>query len=112
MAFTNTYTAHAYELKHDATHHWDECACKDVQNKELHKYGDWKVTKEATQTAKGEKEHSCTVCGYTEKVEIPKRTTVASGDDSSFALWAALFTLSAAAVITTATVSKKKKASK
>ena len=110
MAFTNTYTAHVYELKHDATHHWDECACKDVQNKELHKYGDWKVTKEATQTAKGEKEHSCTVCGYTEKVEIPKRTTVASGDDSSFALWAALFAVSAAAVITTATVSKRKKA--
>ena len=110
MTFTITYTAHAYELKHDATHHWDECACKDVQNKELHKYGDWKVTKEATQTAKGEKEHTCTVCGYTEKVEIPKRTTVASGDDSSFALWAALFAVSAAAVITTATVSKRKKA--
>ena len=110
MSFTNTYTAHVYELKHDATHHWDECACKDVQNKELHKYGDWKVTKEATQTAKGEKEHSCTVCGYTEKAEIPKRTTVASGDDSSFALWAALFAVSAAAVITTATVSKRKKA--
>ena len=33
MAFTNTYTAHDYALKHDATHHWDECACKDVQNK-------------------------------------------------------------------------------
>ena len=112
MAFTNTYTAHAYELKHDATHHWDECDCGDIQNKEAHTYGDWKVTKEATQTAKGEKEHTCTVCGYTEKTEIPKRTTVASGDDSSFALWAALFTLSAAAVITTVNVSKKKKADK
>ena len=110
MAFTNTYTDHVYELKHDATHHWDECDCGDIQNKEAHTYGDWKVTKEATQTAKGEKEHTCTVCGYTEKTEIPKRTTVASGDDSSFALWAALFTLSAAAVITTVNVSKKKKA--
>ena len=49
MTFTNTYTAHDYALKHDATHHWDECACKDVQNKELHKYGDWTVTKEATE---------------------------------------------------------------
>ena len=111
MAFTNTYTAHAYALKHDATHHWDECAgCKDVQNKEPHKYGDWKVTKEATQTAKGEKEHTCTVCGYTEKAEIPVRTNVPSGDDSSFALWAALFTLSAAAVTATATMGKRKKA--
>ncbi|MCI6487087.1 MAG: InlB B-repeat-containing protein [Clostridiales bacterium] len=112
MSFTNTYTAHVYELKHDATHHWDECQCKDVQNKELHKYGDWKVTKEATQTAKGEKEHTCTVCGYTEKAEIPMRTNVPTGDDSSFALWAALFTLSAAAVTATATMGKRKKAGK
>ena len=113
MCFTNTYTAHVYALKHDATHHWDECAgCKDVQNKEPHKYGDWKVTKEATQTAKGEKEHTCTVCGYTEKAEIPMRTNVQTGDDSSFALWAALFTLSAAAVTATATMGKRKKAEK
>ncbi len=178
MTFTNTYTDHAYELKHDATHHWDECACKDVQNKELHQYGDWtvtkaateteegqrertctvcdykqtetipvlehthdytqkydktnhwdecdcgdiqnkeahkygewKVTRKATETAKGEKEHTCTVCGYTEKAEIAKLGTVGTGDDSNIALWFALFTLSAAAaVITTATVSKKKKA--
>ena len=177
MTFTNTYTDHVYELKHDATHHWDECACKDVQNKELHQYGDWtvtkaateteegqrertctvcdykqtetipvlehthdytqkydktnhwdecdcgdfqnkeahkygewKVTKKATETAKGEKEHTCTVCGYTEKAEIAKLGTVGTGDDSNIALWFALFTLSAAAVITTATVSKKKKA--
>lgn len=110
MRFTNTYTAHAYELKHDATHHWDECQCKDVQNKELHKYGDWKVTKEATETAKGEKEHTCTVCGYTEKAEIPMRTNVQTGDNSSFALWAALFTLSASAVTVTVSAAKKKKA--
>ena len=112
MAFTNTYSAHVYELKHDATHHWDECACKDVQNKELHKYGDWKVTKEATKTAKGEKEHTCTVCGYTEKVEIPKLGTVNTGDNNSFALWAALFTLSAAAVTVMVSAGKKKKASR
>ena len=113
MRFTNTYTAHAYALNHDADGHWDECAgCKDVQNKEPHKYGDWKVIKEATQTAKGEKEHTCTVCGYTEKAEIPMRTNVPTGDDSSFALWAALFTLSAAAVTATATMGKRKKAGK
>ncbi len=112
MRFTNTYTAHVYALKHDATHHWDECQCKDVQNKELHKYGDWKVTKEATKTAKGEKEHTCTVCGYTEKVEIPKLGTVNTGDNNSFALWAALFILSAAAVTVTVSAGKKKKASR
>ena len=111
MRFTNTYTAHVYALKHDADGHWDECAgCKDKQNEEPHKYGDWKVTKEATETAKGEKEHTCTVCGYTEKAEIPVRTNVQTGDNSSFALWAALFTLSAAAVTVTVSAAKKKKA--
>ena len=111
MRFTNTYTAHVYALKHDADGHWDECAgCKDKQNEEPHKYGDWKVTKEATETAKGEKEHTCTVCGYTEKAEISKRTNVPTGDNSSFALWAALFTLSAAAVTVTVSAAKKKKA--
>ena len=103
---------HDYTQKYDKTNHWDECDCGDIQNKEAHKYGDWKVTKEATQTAKGEKEHTCTVCGYTEKAEIAKLGTVGTGDDSNIALWFALFTLSAAAVITTATVSKKKKANR
>ena len=121
MAFTNTYTAHDYALKHDAKHHWDECACKDVQNKELHKYGDWKVTKEATQTAKGEKVHTCTICGYTEKAEIeklpatteptkPGKDNPATGDNSHMALWIALLFVSGAGVIGTTVYGKKKRA--
>ena len=127
MTFTNTYTAHVYELKHDATHHWDECACKDVQNKELHKYGGWKVTKEATQTAVGEKEHTCTICGYTEKAEIAKlpatdttdttknnqntgaATSPNTGDNSHMALWIALLFVSGAGVIGTTVYGKKKR---
>lgn len=128
MTFTNTYTAHAYALKHDATHHWDECAgCKDVQNKELHKYGGWKVTKEATETAKGEKEHTCTICGYTEKAEIAKlpatdttdttknnqntgaATSPNTGDNSHMALWIALLFVSGAGVIGTTVYGKKKR---
>lgn len=128
MTFTNTYTAHAYALKHDATHHWDECAgCKDVQNKELHKYGGWKVTKEATETAKGEKEHTCTICGYTETAEIAKlpattdptkpdtetksdTTSPQTGDNSHMALWIALLFVSGAGVIGTTVYGKKKRA--
>ena len=122
MTFTNTYTAHDYALKHDTTHHWDECACKDVQNKELHKYGDWTVTKEATEQEAGEKEHTCTVCGYTEKAEIeklpatteptkpgtdtkpdtkPGKDNPATGDNSHMALWFALLLVSGAGVIGT-----------
>ncbi|MGM9587032.1 MAG: hypothetical protein ACI3VA_06050, partial [Candidatus Limivicinus sp.] len=103
---------HDYEQKFDADGHWDECGCGDVQNKEAHKFGQWTVTKKATETAKGEKERTCTVCGYTEKAAIAKLGTVATGDDSNFALWFALLAVSAAAVITTAAVSKKKKANR
>ena len=127
MTFTNTYTAHDYALKHDATHHWDECACKDVQNKELHKYGDWTVTKEATEQEAGEKEHTCTVCGYTEKAEIeklpatteptkpgtdtkPGKDNPATGDNSHMALWIALLFMSGAGVIGTTVYGKKKRA--
>lgn len=131
MTFTNTYTAHDYALKHDATHHWDECACKDVQNKELHKYGDWMVTKEATEQEAGEKEHTCTVCGYTEKAEIeklpatteptkpgtdtkpdtkPGKDNPATGDNSHMALWFALLLVSGAGVIGTTVYGRKKRA--
>lgn len=131
MTFTNTYTAHDYALKHDATHHWDECACKDVQNKELHKYGDWTVTKEATEQEAGKKEHTCTVCGYTEKAEIeklpatteptkpgtdtkpdtkPGKDNPATGDNSHMALWFALLLVSGAGVIGTTVYGRKKRA--
>ncbi len=36
-----------------------------------HKYGGWKVVKEATATTNGEREKSCMVCGYVVKEEIP-----------------------------------------
>ncbi|MGN1060817.1 MAG: leucine-rich repeat domain-containing protein, partial [Candidatus Coproplasma sp.] len=35
-----------------------------------HTYGEWVVTKEATQTETGTKEHTCSVCSYTESVII------------------------------------------
>ena len=122
MRFTNTYSAHVYELKHDATHHWDECQCKDVQNKELHKYGDWTVKKEATEQEAGEKEHTCTVCGYTETAEIeklpanpgtdtePGTDTPATGDNGHMALWIALLFVGGAGVIGTTVYGKKKRA--
>lgn len=74
MAFANVYTRHDhdYALEHDADGHWDECVCGDVQNEELHRFGEWKVTKEATETARGEKERVCAVCGYTEAADIAK----------------------------------------
>ncbi|MDD6236137.1 MAG: hypothetical protein PUB00_02025, partial [Clostridiales bacterium] len=115
MRFENVYTAHAYELQHDATSHWDECGCGDVQNKEAHKYGEWKVKKEATETAVGEKEHTCTVCGYKETAEIAKLTkpgTPGTGDNSNPALWFALLAVSAAGAVGTGMYSKRRRSSR
>ena len=123
MTFTNTYTAHAYALNHDADGHWDECSgCGDIQNEEPHQYGDWTVTKEATEKEAGEKEHTCTVCGYTETAEIAKlaakpntdtksgTTAPATGDNSHMALWIALLFMGGAGVIGTTVYGKKKRA--
>ena len=115
MSFANAYTAHAYELQHDATSHWDECGCGAIQNKEAHKYGEWKVTKEATNTAAGEKEHTCTVCGYKETAEIAKLTkpgTPGTGDNSNPALWFALLAVSAAGAVGTGMYSKRRRSSR
>ncbi len=71
MSFENVYTAHTYELKYDETDHWDECGCNFTQNQEPHRYGEWKVTKEASETEAGEKVHTCSVCDYLEKETIP-----------------------------------------
>ena len=40
-----------------------------------HNWGDGKVTKEATETAEGEKVYTCSICGETKKEAIPKKTS-------------------------------------
>ena len=94
--------SHEYTQRYDATSHWDECQCGDIQNKEAHKYGAWTVKKAPTETEEGEQEHSCTVCSYKETVKIPKLTkpgTPDTGDDSNLTLWFALLAVSAAGLI-------------
>ena len=52
----------------DAIDHWHAATCghtKEVSDKAKHIFGDWTVTKEATEEAEGSKERSCSVCGYT-----------------------------------------------
>ncbi|MDY5332669.1 MAG: Ig-like domain-containing protein [Porcincola intestinalis] len=48
-----------------------------------HTYGDWKVTKEATVWAAGEREHVCTVCGYKETESVPKLTPTITANMTS-----------------------------
>ena len=65
---------HAFgsEWKSNAKEHWHVCACGEKSDSAAHTFGDWTVTKPATETEKGTKERACTVCGYKETATIPK----------------------------------------
>ena len=59
----------------NATDHWHAATCEhaeEVSGKAAHCFGDWTVTKEATEEAEGSKERSCSVCGYTATEAIEK----------------------------------------
>ena len=59
----------------DKTHHWYAATCEhttEVSGKAEHTFGNWTITKEATEEAEGSRERSCTVCGYTATEVIEK----------------------------------------
>lgn len=120
--------AHVYgeELKSDAQNHWKECECGSKAEVAAHTFGDWKVTKEATETEKGAKEKECSVCGYKVEEEIPvvgaeveedkeqdkeedkaeDTTSPETGDSTNVVFWFALLMVSALAVVTTVAAKK------
>ena len=64
--------SYAEEWASDAENHWHVCSrCNAVGEQAAHTFGEWTVTKEATETETGTKEHTCTVCGYKVTEEIP-----------------------------------------
>lgn len=81
---------HSYstEWKFDADSHWHECTCGERSEEGSHTFGDWMVTKEATETADGSRERKCTVCGYVQSEKISAiggatDNTESGGTDSS-----------------------------
>ena len=81
---------HSYstEWKFDADSHWHECTCGERSEEGSHTFGDWTVTKEATDTADGSRERKCTVCGYVQSEKISATggatdDTESGGTDSS-----------------------------
>lgn len=65
----------AEEWSSDKTNHWHAATCEhttEVSGKAEHSFGNWTVTKEATEEAEGSRERSCTVCGYTATEVIEK----------------------------------------
>lgn len=70
----------------DSTHHWHIPTCDDtneVDGKAEHKFGEGKVTKEATVDAEGERTYTCSVCGYEKKEVIEKHKHVFSTEWTS-----------------------------
>ncbi len=79
------YTAqwtHVHEWspwKQNENQHWKECKfCGETTEKETHKFGDWIVTDEPTDTKEGTKVQTCTECGYQKTEQI-----AALGPDSA-----------------------------
>ena len=68
----HTHDVHDEAWKYDETQHWQECSCGEKLNVANHTYGDWKVTKEATETEAGSRERGCTVCEYVQVEIIPE----------------------------------------
>lgn len=66
---------HSWTTNYDETHHWEECECGEIQNKEEHTWN-WVTDKEATETEAGEKHEECS-CGAkrNEGTEIPATGT-------------------------------------
>ena len=63
---------HFYTWEHDQTTHWQHCSVgNENTTPEAHTFGDWTVTKQASIGVEGEKERTCTACGYKETATIP-----------------------------------------
>lgn len=119
--------------KSDAENHWKECGCGNIIEKSAHDFGEWTVTKAATDTEKGSKERICSVCGYKQIVEIPaigsteeptlpenpsesatsngqEDTTIPNtGNADSVILWSCLMLVTAASVTFYEILKKKKR---
>ena len=127
-AHTHTYG----EWNNDETNHWHECSdasCTDksgsVKDLAEHTF-EWKVDKEATETATGLKHEECSVCGYKrnentviEKIEkipadisnntpAPVQTVPETGDNSNLIFWLAVMFISAGSLVGATVVRKEK----
>lgn len=72
----------AKEWSYDENNHWHAATCEhtgEISDKAAHSYGEWTVTKEATESAAGSRERSCTACGY-KKTEVIPPTGTGSSD--------------------------------
>ena len=63
------------EWTSDAIAHWHAATCEhktEISGIAAHTFGEWKITKEATESEEGERQRTCSVCKYIEKETIAK----------------------------------------
>lgn len=66
---------HTYgEWVSDNEKHWKECECGNKTESAAHIFGEWKVTKEATESEEGSRERACETCGYKQTEALAKLT--------------------------------------
>lgn len=59
------------QIVNDKKYHWVECTgCGIKADKESHRYGAWKIYRNASVGVTGEREHSCKICNYAESGTI------------------------------------------
>lgn len=63
------------EWTSDAIAHWHAATCEhktEISGIAAHTFGEWKITKQATETHEGERQRTCSVCKYVEKETVAK----------------------------------------
>lgn len=119
--------------KSDADNHWKECGCGNIIEKSTHDFREWTIIKDATETEKGSKERTCSVCGYKQTAEIPAIGSVEeptvpenpsepatsntpndtdipnTGNADNILVWSSLIALTATALVSFEVIKKKKR---
>jgi len=89
-----THTADNSKWISDASGHWHKCVgCNEKIDSASHTSNNGVVTKEATETADGEKTYSCTVCNYVIKTETIPATGAEEPSDPVEAFVDRLYTI-------------------
>ena len=61
-------------MEKDKVQHWKECDCGEKTEVANHRFGEWEITKQATEQEEGIREKSCETCGFENKKELLKYT--------------------------------------
>ena len=65
--------SHTYKQlwSYDDTYHWHDCSeCDEIKDKSEHTFGSWNVYMQPTETQKGRKYQTCSICNYTRYEDV------------------------------------------